>query len=195
MAAAWDIPPFDGRGDKTPNPTYEAVGRALSAWEEVEVSLSHLFGIFTGKDPLSLATYAEYGKPSIFSHRADGLQDAASVYFVRNPNQAHEAEFADLICDIRKFSARRNDIAHGIVRPIVVGPPISIPDDDPAGEPWLQMNYEYCLLPPTYAGRRFGLDRTPQYVLPAAEIMQFQAAFTRLLARVAQLNFRLQGVL
>src|SRR5665213_3539095 len=114
MSKPWDIPAFAGRGDKTPNLTYEAVGRALSAWEDLEVSLSYLFGIFSDKPPLLLETYAEYGKPTIFVLRADALEKSAERYFVGQPNQHRESAFSDLVCDIRHFSSRRNDIEHGV---------------------------------------------------------------------------------
>jgi len=189
----WDIPPFAGHGDKTPDQTYEAVGRALSSWEELEVSLSYLYGVFTEKGLPPFESHAEYGKPLIFSARADGLERMAARYFVRHPNQQREAEFARLICDVGRFSARRNDIAHGIVRPVVVGPPISVPDNDPSEAPWLRMNYEYCLLPPTYSDRRFHAKRTPQYALPAEEIIRFQTEFVKLHGRSTRLGFRLQA--
>jgi hypothetical protein len=137
MADPWDIPPFASSGDKTPNRTYEAVGCALSAWEELEVGLSYLFGIFTGKNPLSMTTYAEYGEPTIFALRADALQRTAERYFIGRPSQELEAFFGSLMYDARAFSARRNDIAHGVVRPIQVAPPSPVPDVDPSEGPFL----------------------------------------------------------
>jgi hypothetical protein len=143
----WDITPFSGHGDKFPNTTYEAVGRALSAWEELEVNLSHLFGVFSGKDPLSTETYASYGEERIFVQRADMLERLASSYFIIKPNQNLEGDFCHLICDTRCFSARRNDIAHGVVRPIQTYPATLIPVENPSDDSEFRIEYEWVLGP------------------------------------------------
>jgi hypothetical protein len=45
MPDPWDRPPFPGRGNSQ-RTLYEAIGRALMAWEEVEGAFAHLYSTF-----------------------------------------------------------------------------------------------------------------------------------------------------
>lgn len=192
MTNPWDIPPFPASGDHPASLTYEAVGRALSAWEEIEVSLSHLYGLFSGKNPRTIETYTEYGGETNFAQRSDKLSATALRYFVRRPHQELEAEFDGLIREIRCFSARRNDIAHGIVRAVRVRP-----SSDPPPKPipgallTIRTQYEFCLAPPTYTDRKFDADHTPLYLLTSVEISAFERHFRRSKVRSEKLFRRL----
>ena len=63
--------------------TYAAVGRFMSAWEELEVALSHLHGALVGR-PYEAEALWDYGIGSIFRERLRNLVDAASKGLTRN---------------------------------------------------------------------------------------------------------------
>ena len=115
MPEPWDFIEPSALGDLDKNATYAGVGRVLSEWGKIEVGLSYLYAILSGR-PREGAAIREYGSKSIFSQRADDLCRIGRSYFVSNPDQKAEAEFDKLLRAARHFSARRNDVAHGIVR-------------------------------------------------------------------------------
>jgi hypothetical protein len=193
MTDPWDIPPFRGNGNRSPTEVYEAVGRALSAWEEFEVSLSQLFGLFSERDPEALETYTDYGKPKIFAERAEKLAQISCTYFIRRPCQKMEGVFEKLLCDGRNFSARRNDIAHGVVRGMPGSPDVMIKVDDPADQPILQIGFQWILVPPPYSVKRLSAGGVPAYTFTAADILYFQGEFIRLQRRALRLFFQIKG--
>jgi hypothetical protein len=160
----WDIPPFPAQGDEDEDTTYAAVGRAISYWESIEVSLSYLYSAFVGK-PAQLGALREYGNGRIFAERMKGLKTAADGFFRRYPNQANEGRFDRLARSVTNFATRRADIAHGIVRPFQW--------DVPPGHARIQ----WCLVPPHYDQRRFDHANRPTYAYASREILQFAGQF------------------
>lgn len=114
MAAPWDQPPFPEAGDPDADMTYCGVGHVLSCWERVEVELARIYSIFVGK-PNDLDAIKEYGDKTIFRRRADDLIQAFENFRVRHCTQDLEGDFEELTDRIAGWSARRNDVAHGIV--------------------------------------------------------------------------------
>jgi hypothetical protein len=153
------------QGDEDDDATYAGIGRVISRWEEVEALLAHLYSCFL-LDPDLASLVREYGNPRIFSDRMIQLQNGAERYFVRHPNQQMEASFQMLSRRIVGFSARRNDIAHCVVRPMFWLSAFGI-ERSPA--------MSYCALPPHYTGRRFD-DETnkPSYVYTSVELLQLE---------------------
>src|SRR5437868_3763424 len=117
MSNAWDVPPFPSHGDAQDDTTYAAVGRFMSAWEELEVTLSHLHAALV-KRPFDAEALWGYGDGRIFADRLKILEAAADGFARAKPDQALEGDFCSLLRSVRGFADRRNDIAHGIVRPI-----------------------------------------------------------------------------
>ena len=111
----WDRPPIPTRANKSASALYEAIGRALEAWENVEVSLSSLYAALTGRARFNRAAYREYGEPLNFSGRKRLLEQAAERYFIQHPCQTTEGDFQSLMESVTGYAERRNDIAHGIV--------------------------------------------------------------------------------
>jgi hypothetical protein len=169
MSELWDRPPLPHLGDQSDNSTYEAVGRALSAWEAAEVALAQLYGVLLGNGSFEPSGPRQYGGPRIFDQRMDGLEKLAGKYFVFHPDQQKEHEFERIACKFRKFSFRRNDIAHGIVR-----------------ELQFRGRKGYCLLPPLYDGRRFSGGNFPDFIYVADEINKFAAHFTTIRLEVGK---------
>jgi hypothetical protein len=110
----WDIPPFPEKGAETEDITFTAVGRALSGWETFEEALAALFAIFVGAR--SYAGIRAYGSVLTFRGRSDMIKAAAQTYFLEKPNPPLQAKLRSLQNLADKYSPRRNEIAHGIVR-------------------------------------------------------------------------------
>ena len=169
MSKPWDAPPFPVRGDETDDATYAAVGRFLSAWEELEESLGILHAKFTGQ-PSPEAEW-RYGNGRTFADRLFSLAEAASLFFVKTPSQSLEAEWCCLHKQASGFSDRRNEIAHGIVRPIVwldhtFGPPYQRAPESA---------FQFCLVPPFYTFRKFdNVSFRPKYAYTSAEILPLE---------------------
>ena len=152
MANAWDAPPLPDHGDDDIDTTFAGVGRVLSQWESIELELSVLYALFTGRAGDSEAT-REYGKGRIFTDRATAVEDLAEKWL---RDQTLESEFGQIMCTIRHFADRRNDVAHGIVRPIHWIVPNRIRQTD--------YNFKYCLVPSYYNYKKYGTDNLPSYM-------------------------------
>ena len=114
MRNPWDAFPFPLKGDQDPEKTYAGVGHVMSEWESVEFNLARVYGVFVGGDAGGKALQ-EYGAPRIFASRLKALEQAAEAFFFRRCDQNIEGEFHLLTLRASGFSARRNDVAHGIV--------------------------------------------------------------------------------
>jgi hypothetical protein len=98
-----------------PDITYAAVGRATSAWETLEAHLSYLYSIFVEK-PMLVDAMEEYGRDrTTITARTKALNDAATAYFVKFPNQNHEAILGCIIKETEELASKRHQIAHGVV--------------------------------------------------------------------------------
>ncbi len=185
MADPWDIPPLAARGNKYPATLYAAVGRALSGWELLELQLARIYAAFVGVPPIEAIAMPAYRGATTFGGRAAVIEEAAERHFIKHPDQAIENDFKTLICDARNFASRRNDIAHGIVRPLWTG------DTDAETFAELGMRIEYVLAPATYKDKSFGPDRVPLYLFTSTEINRFKQHFRRMrLERIAPLLVR-----
>lgn len=111
----WQVPPFPERGDESDSTTYEAIGRALSAWEAFELDLSRIFGALVGANDGLLAAMRAYGSVLTFRGRNDMVKAAAGVFFLLQPNEDLQKDLKRLLDLSIDYSPRRNEIAHGIV--------------------------------------------------------------------------------
>jgi hypothetical protein len=166
----WDIPPFPEHGDPSADLTFAAVGRAMSEWEELELYLARLYAKFLGIPPIKAIAIPEYRDVANFHSRATAIQKAATKYFVSHPNQDREGEFAQVLEDIRQLAARRNDIAHGVVKLWW--------NNKETFSQAVDRN-EHMLVPSTYSDKKFGNDREPSYLFRSIEIIQFVDHFHR----------------
>jgi len=114
----WDPLPELPSGDAMDTTTYAAVGRALSIWEGLEVYLAMMFGALC--ETREEGAQRAYGVVASFSGRSDMLLEAFAC-FRREEEKAKIATFPKLVDRIGKFSARRNEIAHGIVSAVTNG--------------------------------------------------------------------------
>jgi hypothetical protein len=170
MANPWDIPPSPIRGDDDQETTFAGVGRVLTQWEMIEVELAQIYGWLVMR-PDQIEALHLYGEPQIFRERIKGLQVVADVYFRWNPQQDAEGGFCTLITNVCNFSARRNDVAHSIVRPFqwIIPPKLEGP-------------LQFCAVPPHYTGRKFDPQNMPLFIYTSVEL----AALSKALFCVAQ---------
>lgn len=169
MPNPWDIPPFPEQGDDEADWIYRAVGQAMTKWEEVEVELAELYTELIEK-PAELQSIRDYGEPFSFSQRADKLEQAARRYFATHPNQAHEAAFDDMLCQVRGWANRRNDIAHGVVQQADFQPRFR-------DQYMREGKQRYCLFPAFYMHRKHDKDYRPTYCYTCNELEDFSAHF------------------
>jgi hypothetical protein len=113
----WAIPPTPKLGDENIETTYASVGRALSSWEHFEAHLALLFARFITREQDSLAARRAYGTVASFTGRSALIRDAAAAYFAEFPDRELSDAFSEQLKIAARASARRNDIAHGIVQP------------------------------------------------------------------------------
>jgi len=112
MTNPWDKRPRQPIGDDNPHDLWMAVGKALSAWEQLEEGLAMIFGQLV--DSRFGSAQIAYGKLSSPQGRSDLLLSAADwVLAGRDDNLLDE--ITRLSRAAGNFSSRRNEIAHGIV--------------------------------------------------------------------------------
>lgn len=170
MTISWREPPPSSRGDRNANDTYAAVGRALSAWEEMELSLARIYAGLIGAPPATAIDRPEYRRASAFAERARVIEQAGASFFAKAPDQDEEGDFGAIMRESRALSGTRNHIAHGVVRPtwgaedLLDGHHLSLALD----------RAEYMLLPATYRSRDFASPgRDPAFRFAAADIDAF----------------------
>jgi hypothetical protein len=183
----WEVPDPPDSGDPTNDITFAAVGAALSQWEWFEGNLSLAFSYLLGTGYGNMAAIRAYGSVESFRGRANLIESAAEVYFKNKPNDAlHQAIKNLLTLSSNKFSARRNEIAHGIVNPY-----FKIENDQ-------SVQKGYVLYPAYYATRKRKLpesgplmDTMPTYVYSSTEIRNFGAEFSKLACAAIEILTRL----
>lgn len=173
MARPWDRPAFPKRGNRSDRSLFEAIGRTLNAWEEIEISMSHLYAAFVASDRFEPRASHAYGEDGNFKQRAAKLERAAQKHFILHPSQPIEGEFSRLMYLVTGFSARRNDIAHAHILPVyfVIEPDTAQKLAD------LMENAQWCLVPPHFRADKFTVKRRPTYVLTSREINEFGLVF------------------
>jgi hypothetical protein len=181
MASPWDIPPPAEIGDISEDILFASIGRALTAWEEFEVMLASLFANLVGTDDNTAPAIRAYGSVIAFRGRAELVRNAAEVHFTLHPNKLLEKTFSAFIGRLtNNASPRRNEIAHGIVKPFT-----SIIDGKPTKT--------FCLFPPYYAANKNEIERievregghqitwhTAKYVYSSVEVNKFAEGFRAL---------------
>jgi hypothetical protein len=174
MRNPWDVPPFPKKGDHDVNSTFAGVGRVLTQWEIIEVKLSHTYGLLLNR-PDDLDAARQYGEPLIFKERVKGLEKAAEAYFRWNPNQETETELCGLLSEARKFSARRNDTAHSIVRPFQ----------------WTDGPQQFGAFPPHYIGKKFDPNDVPAFAYTSVELIALSNDLFYFAEKIDSLNWKL----
>jgi len=86
----WDVRDPSPFGDIDENPLFNAIGRALTAWENVEVECARLFAVFVlarQKRTYHAPAVRAYGSIVGTHSRSKMLELAAEAYFARRPTR------------------------------------------------------------------------------------------------------------
>jgi len=117
------------------------------------------------------------------------VKAAAEVHFMAYPDSNLESQFKTFMNEVMTgASARRNEIAHGVVRmaPLLI--------EEKGG-----LKMQFFLYPPYYASNKLRLDRIdtadgkqrawykPKYIYSSAEINRFSDGFRELMPRFAEI--------
>ena len=111
MTNPWDVPPKPAHGDASPETTFAAVGRALSAWERLDLELAILYAALLGVPPSDAIKRPEYRQENTSVGRLDVIERAFEVYSQTHHDQTIEGDADTLLVDVRGLCNRRNDIA------------------------------------------------------------------------------------
>jgi hypothetical protein len=173
-------------GETDPNQLFNAVGRAINAWEKMEEALARLYAKLTGlpERPDALSDYGAENR--IFSHRLQVLKSAAEAYFAKSPDAVRQAELANLLEDAKQLSIKRHRIAHGH---ITQWGEFQFPEDLERGKPFtMTSTVLYRWAAPWYSMTAL---RTDPVGRNAASIEAAQKEFEALHNRIAKLDSEL----
>lgn len=106
----YDIQPMQPKGSPQAS-LFRAVGRSLSAWEYMEYELSKLYDGLLGAQ--TFGAVAGYGTLISAAARLELVVQAAGHFPVTT--ERFTSDLPDLLKQVGRFMARRNDIAHGVV--------------------------------------------------------------------------------
>jgi hypothetical protein len=180
----WDIVEPASRGDVDENAIFNAVGRALTEWEALEVECAKLFAVFVSanhKKSYHAPAVRAYGTVTSADTRHKMLQFAADSYFDKRPpkRKAYKQQCDSLLGEYKQYSLRRNEIAHGSVKRVFVtqkGKHRSL--------------IGIYLLPSFYNPKKFKNEEfTYQYV--SGDIIHYKQEFSKLCARIEGLRKQL----
>lgn len=185
MGNPWDRPPFPKRGNKSIRVLQQAMGFSLSAWEQIEIALAHLYAAMTTGDRFNSSANHAYGEPANFAQRFASLQQIAEQHFMKYPSQDIEGEFCRLGKLITGYSGRRNDIAHS--QALYIHWAI----DHPPHRTILGMtenDRQWCLTPPHFRANKFTGRNRPAYALTSREVREFGLVFWDIAHAVSNLS-------
>jgi hypothetical protein len=181
----WQSTSFPQNGDVHDIATYAGVGRVLSQWEEVEVRLGAIYTILTGQ-PDDVDAFREYGIGRIFVDRVKTFERAACAFFIPRPNQRLEGRIHDLLREVKRLSDKRNEVAHGIVRPIQWMRARRF-DDPPGGQ--------FVLVPSHYNKRKFTRGTLPDYAYTSVELHSLEMELFEVRKALAEYDLTLRVLL
>lgn len=116
MKKPWEIRDPSPQGDADENNIFNAVGRALTEWENIESECARLFAVFVSahqRRSYYAPAVRAYGSVVSFKSKGEMLRLAAEAYFKqRNKKRsAFDTRLADLLGEYAQYSNRRNEIA------------------------------------------------------------------------------------
>ena len=188
-ANPWDVPKYteDAQGDRDSKVLFAAVGEALTEWEHVEAECAELFGVLVSVSRLQThhsPAIRAYGTVVSFRSRCEMISAASIGYFHRRKKKssAFSQKLNRLMSECAKFSARRNEIAHGHVSEVFY-----IKDRRPS------RNIGYMLLPSLYNPNKFKIDAFATYEYTSKDLVHFRQEFTKLHLKIAAFRRELSG--
>jgi hypothetical protein len=189
MKNPWDVRDPSPLGDSDENQIFNAVGRALTEWEQVENACARLFALLVSAN--QRRTYhapavRAFGCINSTKTKAEMLRVAAVPYFARRKSKAQfAAQFKKVVGEYTNFSSRRNDIAHGLLsRVFITGKRTSKGERRGA--------IGLYLLPSFYNSKKFKEEKF-SYQYTSSDLIHYQQEFTKLSLRIGGLVERMEG--
>jgi hypothetical protein len=148
-------------GDKEASATFHAVGLALTNWELAETALATLFYVLSNATEANAlnAIRRAFGAIESSAGRRKAIEAAAEIYFAHDwKNKVVSEPFLGLMAAFKDASARRDEIAHGIVHGMKV-------NDEELG----------CFLYPS----EYNTQRTQAWITSDADPFAFKRALYR----------------
>ncbi len=165
-------------GDPKMEPIYTEVGRALSLWEHMEMSMVRLYQVFC--ESQSFAACRAYGVIESPFTKSQLIRQACETFF-RTRDDLPEAKAAakKLITAYERGSQYRNNVAHGIAC-APLGPKLE--------------SYGYFLCPPTYSSKKHDLFspsslESSTYYYRAKDIVHYSKRFESILNCSVRLSY------
>jgi hypothetical protein len=178
LAKPWDPLPFPNRGDLDVRATYEALGRLVHFWEEIDFQLARIYSIMVG-DPDGDAL-REYGSGRNIPEKLVKLRKAADEqWFKRKPNQRREGEWDRLLDQVEGFAERRNEFAHGLVYPLTYLTLFRERTDLP------DYLVQYGIIPGYQTLKRYSASGIPSFMYTSENMTTLQERMTLLFAELA----------
>ncbi len=182
MPNPWDMPFLAQEGDIDPERIYAGIGRVSCQWEDLEISLSHLYSCLVGKPHQADAMY-DYGDKAAFRARVRILLEPAHQCF---RDQDREAQLDQLCEELIGFSCRRNDVAHGVVRPKEFYAGAQALTSKSVVE--FPTTYTYWLVPAHYKMEKAGSRELPSYAYNQKLLYELQQNLLRLTHKISSLK-------
>jgi hypothetical protein len=183
----WNRSAIRDRGDENEEQVFRAVGRALTSWEKLEEGFAWLFTTILQSPGSSAAARRVYGSITTSHGRREALRAAAEITL----GSQHQTAFNQLIKNFADASARRDDIAHGVVMRLSTGSITTQTDPDNL---LASANFVGCYLSPSpYVTQRtyaFGpppnapIFASGKYLYTSADIDAFADKFDALRAHL-----------
>lgn len=111
MNNPWDPLPNAAKGS-TADEIHLAVGRALTQWERLEFRLAQLYAELVSTGGYSDTAFRAFGVVAASAGRLEMLAEATRIS--PRPTNPLRAAISDFTRRAGKYSARRNEIAHGV---------------------------------------------------------------------------------
>lgn len=184
----WEIIDPSPRGDIDEKALFDAVGRALTEWETLEVECAKIFAVFVSanhKKAYHAPAVRAYGTITSADTRFKMLQVASESYFAKRPAKrtSFQKQWNDMLGEYKQYKDRRNEIAHGLVQRVFITGKTTAKG---ARHGAIGM----YLLPSFYNPKKFkGEKFTYQYV--SGDIIHYKQEFTKLAWRIAGLREKL----
>jgi hypothetical protein len=175
----WQVVDPSPMGDPDERAIFDAVGRALTEWEGVEVECAKLFAVFVSarrKRTYHAPAVRAYGSIIGTRARSDMLQLAAESYFDKWPAKrlSFEKKCMDLIGEYKEYANRRNDIAHVAVKRVFI----------------TRKARGIYLLPSFYNPKQFKNEEFT-YLYVSGDIIHYKQEFTKLQLKIGGLREQL----
>jgi hypothetical protein len=180
MRNPWDRPSNsqipNRTGDRKKTPLFTSLGRALSAWEGVQVAIAILYKSLHDDSPINDNKFAEFDETLRVHERAKLIAIESAKFFDQNfsdPKLSSDSLKLNLektLAAYKGWAERRNELAHGYVTK-ARSPDYSLED-----QPIIT---NYAILP-SHARAKKWFNEEPEYNYVADEVKTFSQEFENL---------------